>query len=663
MAIHLNWGVIATGSIAKKFAQGVAHSKTGKIIAVGSRSQEKADAFAKEFGIHRAYSSYDQVFADPEVEAVYIATPHPQHAHWAIRAAQAGKHILCEKPVGLNAAEAMAIIEAAEVHDVFLMEAYMYRCHPQTAKLVELIRQKAIGELKMIQAAFGFRAGPDEDSRIMNNAMGGGGILDVGGYPVSMARLLAGAAEGKPFADPTEVKGVGHLESTGVDGYAAAVLKFAGGIIAEVSTGVRLTQENVVRIYGTDGWILVPSPWVVAREGGKSEIILHRAGRDKPETITIETDQWLYGIEADTVAAHIEDRQAPQMSWADTMGNNKTQDAWRASLNFAYDAEKEGNIPTLSGRVIKAHPEQMKYGTIKGLDKKLSRLVMGCDNQPNLPWAAVMFDDWFERGGNVFDTAHIYGGGMMEKLLGQWIKTRGVRDNVAVIVKGVHTPYCFPDVLTVQLKQSLERLHIDQADIYIMHRDNPDVPVGEFVDVLNEHVKAGRIKVFGGSNWSLARMQQANEYAAKKGLQSFGVLSNNFSLARMVDPVWDGCVSASDPESRRWLAEKQMPLLAWSSQARGFFLEGRAAPDNLEDKELARCWYSDDNFRRLERARELARKKKVRPINIALAYVLHQPFPTYALIGPRQLSETRSSVDTLKVELTPEEVKWLNLES
>jgi aryl-alcohol dehydrogenase-like predicted oxidoreductase len=131
----------------------------------------------------------------------------------------------------------------------------------------------------------------------------------------------------------------------------------------------------------------------------------------------------------------------------------------------------------------------------------------------------------------------------------------------------------------------------------------------------------------------------------------------------MVDPIWPGCVAASDPDSRKWLAEKQMPLLAWSSQARGFFLEGRAAPDKLEDKELARCWYSDDNFRRLERAKELARKKNVRPINIALAYVLYQPFPTFALIGPRQLSETRSSLDALKVELTPEEVKWLNLET
>jgi predicted dehydrogenase/aryl-alcohol dehydrogenase-like predicted oxidoreductase len=662
MADKLNWGIIATGNIAKTFARGVAKSKTGHVLAVGSRAQQHADAFAKEFGIPRPYSSYDQVFADPQVQAVYIATPHPDHAQWAIRAAHAGKHILCEKPIGLNAAEAMAIIEAARIHDVFLMEAYMYRCHPQTARLVELIRQKAIGDLKLIQATFSFKGTKDEDSRVLNNALGGGGILDVGGYPVSMSRLLAGAPDGKPFLDPVEVKGTGHLESTGVDGYAAATLRFPNGVIAQVATGVQVNQDNVVRIYGTDGWILVPSPWVISREGGKSEIILHTNGQKEPQIITIETDQWLYGIEADTVAANIENRQAPQMSWADTMGNNKTLDAWRASFNFAYDAEKEGNVPTLLGRVIKAHPEAMKFGKIAGLDKPVSRLIMGCDNQPNLPWATVMFDDWFERGGNAFDTAHIYGGGLQEKLLGQWIKTRDVRDQVVVIAKGAHSPYCFPEIVSVQLKESLERMQLDQVEIYVLHRDNPDVPVGEFVDVLNEHLKAGHMKIFGGSNWSLQRIQEANEYAAKKGLQPFSLVSNNFSLARLVDPVWPGCIAASDPDSRKWLTDKQLPLLAWSSQARGFFLDGRAAPGKTEDKELARCWCSDDNFRRLERAKELARKKNVLPINIALAYVLCQPFPTYALIGPRQLSETRSSLDALNIELTPEEIQWLNLE-
>jgi len=197
----------------------------------------------------------------------------------------------------------------------------------------------------------------------------------------------------------------------------------------------------------------------------------------------------------------------------------------------------------------------------------------------------------------------------------------------------------------------------------MMHRDNLAVPVGEFIDVLNEHKKAGRIKVFGGSNWSIERVQAANDYAASKGLQGFSVVSNNFSLARMVDPVWKGCISASDNASREWFKKTQMTLIPWSSQARGFFVPGRAAPDKKEDAELVRCWYSDDNFQRLERAKELAKKYEVSSINIALAYVLNQPFPTFPLIGPRQLSETRTSLPALDVALTPDEVAYLNLET
>jgi aryl-alcohol dehydrogenase-like predicted oxidoreductase len=131
----------------------------------------------------------------------------------------------------------------------------------------------------------------------------------------------------------------------------------------------------------------------------------------------------------------------------------------------------------------------------------------------------------------------------------------------------------------------------------------------------------------------------------------------------MVDPVWGGCVAASDPTSRAWFEKTQLSLLSWSSQARGFFLEGRAAPDKRDDAELTRCWYSDDNFQRLARAKELAAKYGVRPINIALAYVLRQPFPTFALIGPRTLEETRTSLPGVDVMLSPAEVKYLNLES
>lgn len=661
----LRWGILSTGRIAGVFAQGVAASASGRVVAVGSRAPEPAQKFASAHGIARVHGSYEALLADPEVEAVYIATPHPQHAEWVVKAAEAGKHILCEKPMGLNHAEAMVMVQAAREHGVVLMEAFMYRCHPQTAKLVELIRGGAIGQVGLVQAAFSFNSGYSADSRLWANALGGGGILDVGCYTVSMARLIAGAAAGQPFLNPSSVSGAGVLHpESGADVYAAATLKFPNDIVAQVSCGVGLNQDNVVRVYGSAGWLLVPSPWVVNRDGGVSKIILRRAGAAAPEEIVVEAGP-LYALEADAFAAAVRAglRDVPQMSTDDTLGNLAALDQWRAAIGLVYESEK----PAAFTHTIKRRPLAVRADApipragVPGVRLPVARLVMGCDNQLTMPHGAAMWDDYFERGGNAFDTAWLYFGGRQERLLGQWMRNRGLRDQVVVIGKGGHTPFCTPEGITRQLHESLERLQTDRVDIYLMHRDNPDVPVGELVDVLNEHVRAGRIGIFGGSNWSIARVAAANRYAKRKGLQGFGALSNNFSLARMVDPVWGGCVAASDPDSRKWLKKHQLPHFAWSSQARGFFTD-RAGRDRLGDAELTRCWYSEDNFARRERAVALAAKKGVSPIAIAAAYVLAQPFPSFALIGPRTIAETVSSLECLRVELTPREVAWLNLE-
>ena len=667
MSRILRWGILGTGRIAGIFARGVQDSVSGKLVAVGSRSEESASRFAQEFNIPKAYASYEELLADPEVEAVYIATPHPMHAQWAIRAAEAGKHILCEKPLALNHAEAMAIVEAAKEHDVFLMEAFMYRCHPQTARVVDMIRDGAIGNVRTIQATFSFDAGSNPESRLLRQDLGGGGILDVGCYCTSMARLIAGVALGKDFADPIELKAVGHIgEESRVDEYTAAVLKFPGEIIAQLATGVRVKQEDGVRIYGSDGWIHIPEPWIPGPNGEPTSIFLYKKGQSTPEEIVVDPGSPLYAIEADTVASHIEDRQAPSpaMTWEDSLGNMRTLDMWREQIGMIYDSERpEANTLPVHGRPLRVRPDnKMKYGHVQGIDKPISRLVMGVDNQRTMPHLAVMLDDFFERGGTCFDTAYIYMGGLSEKLLGQWVKNRGIREQVVIIGKGAHTPYCDPENLTKQLLESLDRLQTDYIDLYFMHRDNPEIPVGEFVEVLNEHLRAGRIRAFGGSNWTIQRVEEANKYAREHGLTGFAAVSNNFSLARMIEPPWAGCISSSDPESRAWFERNQMPLFSWSSQARGFFT-GRARPDDFSDPELVRCWYSEDNFRRLERVNQLAREKGVEPINIALAYVLSQPFPTFALIGPRALSETHSSLKALEIELTPEEVKWLNLEA
>ena len=338
----LRWGILGTGHIAGIFSRGVAASQTCQLVAVGSRTQESADRFAREFGLARAHGSYEALLGDPEVSAVYVATPHPLHLEWTVRAAKAGKHVLCEKPLAVNRGGAVTMIEMARACGVMLMEAYMYRCHPQTAKVVELVKSGALGRIGLIQATFSFCNDFNPDARLWNKTLGGGGILDVGGYPVSLARLVAGAADGKAFADPVSVVGAGCLDPrTAVDVYAAALLRFANDVVAQVTCGIGLLQDNSVRIYGSKGWLHVPEPWVTTREGGTATIYLHRPGAAVPEEIRI-TAPPLYALEADAFAAALaaDLREVPQMTAADTLGNMAVLDQWRAAIGLSYDADK-----------------------------------------------------------------------------------------------------------------------------------------------------------------------------------------------------------------------------------------------------------------------------------------------------------------------------------
>lgn len=672
MGNKVNWGIIGTDGTAADFAKGLAEAQTGKLLAVGSRTPGAADRFGAIWQAPHRYGSYDQVLADQEVQAVYLAVPCPERAEWAIKTAEAGKHILCEKPLGLNQWETMASIEVARSHDVFLMEAFLYRFLPQTTKLVELIRSGIIGKVCTIQVSASSLAN-DTNGQHLTHELGAGSILDVGSDGVSIARLLAGVASGKDFAEPVKVTGAAHIgETIRIDDYAAATLTFPNNIIAQLLVSTSLKTENVVRILGTEGSILVPAPWNAGpREDAR--ILVNTYHNDETQELVIKHDKGGYATAVNTVTAYIDKREALAMRWEDTLGNQRTLDTWRSTLNLVYDMERpqaRGQHLPINKRPLQKRSDCiMKYGSIAGVDKPISRLVMGVDNQLIWPQTAVMLDDYFERGGNSFDTAYTYGRGFYaqldrdgcEKMLGHWIKNRGIREQVVIIDKGAQTPYCNPKALTQQLLESLERLQTDYVDIYMMHRDNPDIPVGEFISVLNEHKNAGRMHVFGVSNWSIERIEEANAWAEAHGLVGITAVSNNFSLARMVNPVWMGCVAASDPLSRAWFTRTQTPLMPWSSQARGFFT-GRASPDDHSDPELVWGWYSEDNFRRLERVNQMAQERKVLPINIALAYVLYQPFPTFPLIGPRQVSETRTSFQALTIELTPEELRWLNLE-
>lgn len=663
----LKWGILGSGNIAHAFAGGLEQTDSGSAYAIASRDERKAREFAERYAIAKPYGNYQALLDDPLVDALYIATPHPQHAEWAIKGADAGKQILCEKPVCVNHADAMLVIEAARRNRVFFMEAFMFRCHPQIQKLLDLIGQGIIGEIRLIEASFGFNAGDNFTGRTLNQSLAGGGILDVGCYPLAFARLIAGAVSAKPFLDPSQIKATGHVgKQSQVDEWATASLQFENGIVAQISTAVRVKLENTARIYGEKGSITLLSPWMAnGRAAGDVVIQIHLAGAEVQQ-LSIHLDRSTYALEADIVAANIEKGQAPYpcMNWLDTLGNMQALDEWRRQIGLVYPAESvQAYRQTLQRTPLQVTADTgMPYGKISGISKKISRLVMGTDNQTTIGHATAMFDDFFSRGGNCFDSAHIYGGGRLETLFGQWQRNRNIRDEVVLIGKGAHSPRCFPDALKEQLVISLDRLQTDYVDIYFMHRDNLDVPVGEFVDVLNELREKGQIGIFGGSNWSIERLQQANDYARQTGKQGFAALSNNFALAQMVKPVWAGCVASSTAEFKTWLVENQLPLFPWSSQARGFFVAERSQPDKLDDRELVDSWYSADNFARQARCFQLAEQQSVQPVSVALAYVLQQPFPVFPLIGPRQISETVTSFEALDIHLTEKELRWLNLE-
>ncbi|HEU5486947.1 MAG TPA: aldo/keto reductase, partial [Microlunatus sp.] len=526
----------------------------------------------------------------------------------------------------------------------------------QTSRVLELVADGAVGELLHVDASFSFRSG-ERSGRLFDPATAGGGILDVGGYPVSYARALAGAAAGSAVVEPTSVTARGSLGPTGVDEWAVADLTFPSGVSASVRTGVRHSETPSVTVYGSRGSLHLADPWTLSTEQ-RIEITT----TEGTEVIEFAGDQ-PYALEAAGLArATVTDGQAAEMSLTDSLGNARVLDDWRDQIGLRYPFEADDiDQPTVSGRPLRVRDDApMPYGKIDGVDVPVSRLVMGCDNQRTLAHASAMFDHFFAAGGNTFDTGYIYGGGLQERLLGRWIANRGVRDQVAIIVKGAHTPHCDPESIRSQLTESLDRLGTGHADLYFMHRDNLEIGVDEFVDVLDEEVRAGRIRTFGGSNWTPARIDEANAYAERSGKHGFSLLSNHFGLAEAYDVPWAGCEHVTDAASKQWLTQRQIPLFPWSSQARGFFT-GRAHPDDRSDAELVRCYYSDDNFERLRRATELGDQLGVAPTAIALSYVLHQPFPTHPLIGPRTIAETASSMAGLGVELTPEQVAWLDL--
>jgi predicted dehydrogenase len=332
----VRWGILGTGGIAASFARAVTTTSNAEVVAIGSRSQHTADAFAAAHAIPHAHASYADVLADDDVDALYIATPHPDHADWAIAAAQAGKHLLVEKPLTVHAADTDRVLDAVAASGVLLVEGYHYRFHPQTARLVSLLQEGAIGDVRMIEASFGFHAPFDPAGRLFAPELGGGGILDVGCYAVSLSVLLARAC-GAPVEAPA-LTGTAHVGSTGVDEWAAATIAFGDDLLAQVSCAVSVQLETVLRVFGADGSIHVRRPFGPDRWVG---ITVARRGHDVE---TIERDlplgQFAIQIEhvSDLVAAGPVTTESPLMPWADSRTTMHLLDAWRSAAGVTHPA-------------------------------------------------------------------------------------------------------------------------------------------------------------------------------------------------------------------------------------------------------------------------------------------------------------------------------------
>ena len=306
----------------------------------------------------------------------------------------------------------------------------------------------------------------------------------------------------------------------------------------------------------------------------------------------------------------------------------------------------------------------MRHRHFGPLGRDLSVLVLGTAYWELRPFELVqeLTDEWLAVGGNVFDSGRQYG--ESERLLGECLGAR--RRDVVILTKGAHHAEEYeggpilrrrvtPEDITADLEGSLAALATDVIDLYMLHRDDPSRDVGPIVEVLNEHRRVGRIRAFGGSNWSTTRLEEANAYAAEHGLEPFSFSSPQLSLATQNEPPWLEALSAHDPGSLSWYERTQMPLFAWSAQAGGFFA-------GFTGDLVERVYANEANRERLRRASELGRGRGFTANQVALAWVLDQPFPTYAIIGPRSVGELRESLEALELRLSADEVRWLDLE-
>jgi aryl-alcohol dehydrogenase-like predicted oxidoreductase len=311
----------------------------------------------------------------------------------------------------------------------------------------------------------------------------------------------------------------------------------------------------------------------------------------------------------------------------------------------------------------------MLYAEVAGLPRPLSRLIFGTGSLRDLPEAPDLLDRILACGCTTFDTARIYGG--VERCLGAWIRTRGLADAVTIITKGGHPSNrsrLRRSDLAADLDASHEALGLDVLDLVLLHRDDPDIPAAEIVDMLEELRGTHAVRAWGASNWTAARLAEAQCHAARTGSDGFRVSSPQFSLTPWTRAPWTGCVSLSGPyrhQDRDWYRTNRVPVLAWSALAAGFLANDQPAAPGREKR--TRGWQdaiyaSHDNDERLARARDLAGRLGVATVRVALAYLFCQPFDVCAITSTRHAAHFRQGAEALQIQLSAEQLRWLALE-
>ena len=314
----------------------------------------------------------------------------------------------------------------------------------------------------------------------------------------------------------------------------------------------------------------------------------------------------------------------------------------------------------------------MRKMKIQGIDKDASVLGLGtmifAPNKKDICFEIL--ENFSSHGGNYIDTAEIYGDpeeyGYSEQTVGMWLEETGKRESIVLCGKGLIPGTCkpihpmgldiTPEHLHTAISGSLERLKTDYLDIWLFHRDNPRCEVGPLVEACNKEIENGRIRAYGGSNWTAVRIEEANRYAKDHGLRPMSMSSPHFSLAVAKEPYWPETVVLTSSE-KAWYRKHRLPVTAWSSLARGFIAKG--SREYTGNKDMVRVYYSDENFARLTRAEEIGAKHGLNKVETALAYVLNQAFPTIALVGAANRNEMLSCLKAAETELAPREIAYL----